>query len=37
MPGEQAEQLGAFVAQVRRERGLEWSSDLLGRPQEEQA
>lgn len=37
LPGERAEQIQAFVVQVRRERGLEWVADLLGRPQEEQA
>lgn len=37
LPPERAEQIGAFVAQVRRERGLERLSDLLGRPQEEPA
>ncbi|MGH7378214.1 MAG: TIGR02266 family protein, partial [Candidatus Methylomirabilales bacterium] len=31
LPGEGAEQLGAFVAQVRRERGLEKVTDLFGR------
>jgi uncharacterized protein (TIGR02266 family) len=31
---EQAERIGAFVAQVRRERGLERMSDLFGRPEE---
>ncbi len=37
LPGERAEQIGAFVAQVRRERGIERVADLLGRPQEEPA
>lgn len=37
LPGERAEQLGAFVAKVRRERGIERMVDLLGRPQEELA
>ncbi len=37
LPGERAEQIQAFVAQVRRERGLDRVADLLGRPQEEQA
>ena len=37
LPGERAEQIGAFVAQVRRERGLDRVADLLGRPQEELA
>jgi Tfp pilus assembly protein PilZ len=35
LPGDKAEQIGAFVAQVRRERGLERVSDLLGRLREE--
>lgn len=34
LPTGQAERIGAFVAQVRRERGLERVSDLFGRPQE---
>ena len=36
LPGERAEQIGAFVAKVRRERGIERVADLLGRPQQEQ-
>jgi Tfp pilus assembly protein PilZ len=34
LPGEKADEIGGFVAQVRRERGLENLTDLAGRPQE---
>lgn len=35
LPRERGDQIGAFVAQVRRERGLERVTELLGRPQGE--
>lgn len=37
LPGERADQIEAFVAQVRREGGVERITDLFGRPQEELA
>lgn len=36
LPKEQAEKLGAFVAKVRRERGIGRVIDLRGRPQDNQ-